>query len=161
MRAVVEYVGARAAVALADRAEHRDLDDLGITDNGVERRTQLVAHICQKFRLCAVGRLGTDLGEEQFLLFDGVIAKNAERARQQSDLVGTIFVGNIAAEVAAGDDAHRFGDLGDRLHDSFYDIQARECSNAQERKSTRLNSSHLVISYAVFCLKKKKKNNVS
>src|SRR2546426_3659011 len=27
-----------------------------------------------------------------------------------------------------------------------------------DRKSTRLNSSHLVISYAVFCLKKKKKN---
>src|SRR5256885_15710695 len=27
----------------------------------------------------------------------------------------------------------------------------------RDRKSTRLNSSHLVISYAVFCLKKKKK----
>src|SRR5256885_4776202 len=31
---------------------------------------------------------------------------------------------------------------------------------ARDRKSTRLNSSHLVISYAVFCLKKKKKNKV-
>src|SRR5436190_17184683 len=29
--------------------------------------------------------------------------------------------------------------------------------DAQDRKSTRLNSSHTVISYAVFCLKKKKK----
>src|SRR2546427_3618099 len=29
----------------------------------------------------------------------------------------------------------------------------------QDRKSTRLNSSHSQISYAVFCLKKKKKNN--
>src|SRR5256885_8104957 len=28
----------------------------------------------------------------------------------------------------------------------------------KDRKSTRLNSSHLVISYAVFCLKKKNKN---
>src|SRR5256885_14056787 len=28
--------------------------------------------------------------------------------------------------------------------------------HVQDRKSTRLNSSHLVISYAVFCLKKKK-----
>src|SRR5256885_3444609 len=28
-----------------------------------------------------------------------------------------------------------------------------------DRKSTRLNSSHLVISYAVFCLKKKKKKH--
>src|SRR5256885_12693342 len=29
-----------------------------------------------------------------------------------------------------------------------------------DRKSTRLNSSHLVISYAVFCLKKKKKHHM-
>src|SRR5699024_12391378 len=33
--------------------------------------------------------------------------------------------------------------------------------NEQDRKSTRLNSSHVSISYAVFCLKKKKlKNNI-
>src|SRR2546426_9384561 len=35
---------------------------------------------------------------------------------------------------------------------------------SEDRKSTRLNSSHLVISYAVFCLKKKKlrcKQNIS
>src|SRR5256885_69517 len=31
------------------------------------------------------------------------------------------------------------------------------CEYLADRKSTRLNSSHLVISYAVFCLKKKKK----
>src|SRR5256885_6093084 len=31
----------------------------------------------------------------------------------------------------------------------------------KDRKSTRLNSSHLVISYAVFCLKKKKKQHTS
>src|SRR5437868_11198654 len=29
----------------------------------------------------------------------------------------------------------------------------------RDRKSTRLNSSHVSISYAVFCLKKKKRNN--
>src|SRR5256885_11320317 len=32
---------------------------------------------------------------------------------------------------------------------------AAKGSTGQDRKSTRLNSSHLVISYAVFCLKKK------
>src|SRR5256885_4946014 len=32
---------------------------------------------------------------------------------------------------------------------------------AGDRKSTRLNSSHLVISYAVFCLKKKKKTAIA
>src|SRR5256885_8511071 len=31
----------------------------------------------------------------------------------------------------------------------------------RDRKSTRLNSSHLVISYAVFCLKKKKKTEIT
>src|SRR5438034_11684796 len=42
-------------------------------------------------------------------------------------------------------------------------IAAKHCvqtivhrSHAKDRKSTRLNSSHTVISYAVFCLKKKK-----
>src|SRR5262245_65341445 len=33
-----------------------------------------------------------------------------------------------------------------------------DSSQTQDRKSTRLNSSHLGISYAVFCLKKKKSN---
>src|SRR5689334_23471970 len=35
----------------------------------------------------------------------------------------------------------------------------RRATSCQDRKSTRLNSSHSSISYAVFCLKKKKKNN--
>src|SRR5215203_2153432 len=43
-------------------------------------------------------------------------------------------------------DPHRGGDLADRYHTG-------------DRKSTRLNSSHANISYAVFCLKKKKGRN--
>src|SRR5690242_21303761 len=35
--------------------------------------------------------------------------------------------------------------------------QARHSAWLKDRKSTRLNSSHMSISYAVFCLKKKKK----
>src|SRR5205807_3360443 len=35
---------------------------------------------------------------------------------------------------------------------------ANELRSRLDRKSTRLNSSHLVISYAVFCLKKKKRH---
>src|SRR5256885_8185093 len=38
--------------------------------------------------------------------------------------------------------------LADKTFEPLHDL---------DRKSTRLNSSHLVISYAVFCLKKKKK----
>src|SRR5256885_4147056 len=56
---------------------------------------------------------------------------------------------------------HRPYDVSQRPHMD----RAAECHRAQrhlrgstrvDRKSTRLNSSHLVISYAVFCLKKKK-----
>src|SRR5260221_3432075 len=36
--------------------------------------------------------------------------------------------------------------------------QHNACDTLRDRKSTRLNSSHTVISYAVFCLKKKKKS---
>src|SRR5438132_5471335 len=38
------------------------------------------------------------------------------------------------------------------------DNGATQGGTARDRKSTRLNSSHTVISYAVFCLKKKKKS---
>src|SRR3712207_7502642 len=39
----------------------------------------------------------------------------------------------------------------------------RECADGggPDRKSTRLNSSHANISYAVFCLKKKKQNHIT
>src|SRR5438270_12438226 len=41
--------------------------------------------------------------------------------------------------------------------DQTYNTPAIISSVARDRKSTRLNSSHSQISYAVFCLKKKKK----
>src|SRR5437773_6181108 len=36
------------------------------------------------------------------------------------------------------------------------DLNVRSVETQKDRKSTRLNSSHITISYAVFCLKKKK-----
>src|SRR3712207_7811424 len=56
------------------------------------------------------------------------------------------------------------GDLADRAHQKTIIPKAVEefgkvdiLVNNADRKSTRLNSSHANISYAVFCLKKKKK----
>src|SRR5437762_4790666 len=40
-------------------------------------------------------------------------------------------------------------------------LKSKGVTFAQDRKSTRLNSSHRCISYAVFCLKKKKKHKQS
>src|SRR5256885_12916460 len=42
------------------------------------------------------------------------------------------------------------------LHRDLVVLQVHDFADDADRKSTRLNSSHLVISYAVFCLKKKK-----
>src|SRR2546430_15413020 len=43
----------------------------------------------------------------------------------------------------------------------FYFVAQTEIQSQTDRKSTRLNSSHSQISYAVFCLKKKKNINTS
>src|SRR2546426_7803927 len=52
--------------------------------------------------------------------------------------------------------------LGDRAVKALNDVSTGGLIGPHhlDRKSTRLNSSHLVISYAVFCLKKKKKTAV-
>src|SRR3712207_8988740 len=49
-------------------------------------------------------------------------------------------------------------ELSERL-EAFGDRPVPVAVAVEDRKSTRLNSSHANISYAVFCLKKKKKNN--
>src|SRR2546429_6088766 len=64
--------------------------------------------------------------------------------------VGCQGRGRAAAEV------HRGEVLRDRAQEAPEGHLRR-----QDRKSTRLNSSHGYISYAVFCLKKKKRNHVS
>src|SRR5688572_32531474 len=67
---------------------------------------------------------------------------------------------------AVGEDRRRANERGNdiaaevvlavRVHGVFLE-RALEHVEAEDRKSTRLNSSHSQISYAVFCLKKKKK----
>src|SRR5256885_9378530 len=46
-------------------------------------------------------------------------------------------------------------DLSPAVAGVVQQLSVKEGQSVQDRKSTRLNSSHLVISYAVFCLKKK------
>src|SRR5256885_10160144 len=70
-------------------------------------------------------------------------ALSVQRRRERPDhlAVPDLRPGAVLAERPAGD--RRSG-------------QVEQRGEFRDRKSTRLNSSHLVISYAVFCLKKKK-----
>src|SRR5205807_8237879 len=68
--------------------------------------------------------------------------------RRSSDLgvqPGDTIVQAAGVQVVCGLDLER----------ALLDRPTNEALQVQDRKSTRLNSSHLVISYAVFCLKKK------
>src|SRR5688572_32731197 len=56
--------------------------------------------------------------------------------------------------------AHRSGGLRTRARVGRHPAPARAARERRDRKSTRLNSSHSQISYAVFCLKKKKKKQI-
>src|SRR5256885_12109564 len=53
-------------------------------------------------------------------------------------------------------DLARSDEARERARRREADVQSAAGAAMADRKSTRLNSSHLVISYAVFCLKKKK-----
>src|SRR4051794_41440032 len=77
-------------------------------------------------------------------------------------LVNPQHVRALQGEKTDDKDCRRLAELGqhDLLRSSFLPpVEIRELRDLtrRDRKSTRLNSSHPSISYAVFCLKKKKK----
>src|SRR5690606_40605752 len=80
------------------------------------------------------------------------------------DFLDQAGAGPVHAEYAGGEQgrhvANPVGDLVLRLGEVRESVLVRlpdERCGGRDRKSTRLNSSHVKISYAVFCLKKKKK----
>ena len=70
------------------------------------------------------------------------------------DANGYVALENNVQYVQMDDDANVEMVLTHRGGSSTF-LQILELSNSEDRKSTRLNSSHKPISYAVFCLKKK------
>src|SRR5690349_24000758 len=72
---------------------------------------------------------------------------------------------HVGAVQRAAEDVER---PGHPLRDAMVEVRhavrrrtlARARASVRDRKSTRLNSSHVEISYAVFCLKKKKSINM-
>src|SRR5256885_8305746 len=82
-------------------------------------------------------------------LFDGQRLEAHLQAAEHGRQVGRAGDHHAAAVLHGLDQAGAAHDLGKQAFRGQVD-----------RKSTRLNSSHLVISYAVFCLKKKKKTTL-
>src|SRR3712207_8235954 len=71
---------------------------------------------------------------------------DVRRGAEQDDGVDVVARGRLLER----DPSHHLGALAEH---------ARPAAVGVDRKSTRLNSSHANISYAVFCLKKKKDNS--
>src|SRR3989449_7074076 len=80
-------------------------------------------------------------------LFPYTTLFRSRRVRRHADECYGLEVGSVATR---GLHAERL-ELG-------RDVLRGQSATARDRKSTRLNSSHGYISYAVFCLKKKMKN---
>src|SRR5207249_11382672 len=81
--------------------------------------------------------------------------------RRSSDLkdIGEVAIVMLSPKmriVARVDQLHVQPDSSTRALDTAFDHMRNTQSFCEDRKSTRLNSSHVSISYAVFCLKKKK-----
>src|SRR3712207_7240348 len=77
----------------------------------------------------------------------------------------TLFRSEPASLTAASGDTISFTNEDDAEHNITVEEagidEDVDAGGSTDRKSTRLNSSHANISYAVFCLKKKNKNHIS
>src|SRR5687768_18201158 len=87
-------------------------------------------------------------------LFRSILINAAEAAafqigQKKRELVLILIAGQRIENVKAGVQRPLHDEVGNLVHGIFLDDGA-----ALDRKSTRLNSSHGYISYAVFCLKK-------
>src|SRR3712207_8867373 len=91
-------------------------------------------------------------------LFPYTTLFRSARAQQRPDVVDLLQVQAPVDEVVDLSTGQDVGSVGPELHDQFLGghVGRRVARRtALDRKSTRLNSSHANISYAVFCLKKK------
>src|SRR5437868_7203403 len=75
---------------------------------------------------------------------------------QSEEFLGTVFKGRRAKAIIATKFGMKMGDGKEGARPQYVRQALDARHTAEDRKSTRLNSSHVSISYAVFCLKKKK-----
>src|SRR3989454_650721 len=97
------------------------------------------------------------VGDDIFVTNPGIFAKGIAEGIGNSILIKLNQIGTLTETLETIEMAKRAGYTAVVSHRSG-ETEDVTIADLADRKSTRLNSSHLVISYAVFCLKKKKKN---
>src|SRR5215204_7053240 len=149
-----ECFGSLTPLRVGDR-DHRAFEHSGVGGDDLldlDRRDVLAAG--DDDVLLAVADLDVAVGMHDPDV-SGVEPAAVERRRGRSGIVEVPGHHVVAAHHHL---AHRLAIAGHVLHPRVDD--ADRIGDDVDRKSTRLNSSHTVISYAVFCLKKKKKKKL-
>src|SRR5256885_8118163 len=102
------------------------------------------------------------LGLSDIVIFPGMVAPLLVETAQSTKLIDDVVGGDRLLGVVLQRNAEAENPLPHEMHEvgcAARVLKMLKFPDNTDRKSTRLNSSHLVISYAVFCLKKKKKTN--
>src|SRR3989454_1841992 len=123
-----------------------------------------VAEVCREQKF-AVGQHVFKEGEpgnRLFIISEGEVRISRTIPGSGEEALAVLKPGSCFGEMAIFDRSERSTDAIANTSCTLITISRSdfELLLDLDRKSTRLNSSHLVISYAVFCLKKKKKNSV-
>src|SRR5690554_7295083 len=92
-----------------------------------------------------------------WLLENGKIKKNPLKQMIAAVSVG-MYNGEAVLDLDYDEDSNADTDLNVIMTENGGFVEIQGTAEAEDRKSTRLNSSHVRISYAVFCLKKKKRS---
>src|SRR6266850_644008 len=137
MASVVSQLNAALGPSANLRFSNPSGSTLRVLDDGATNRSDvLAASVTTTMSSLTSGNAQLPLFTDNGGLFTGALTANGS---QQTGLAGRISV--------------NLGLLGDPSRTIVF--STNPLTAAGDRKSTRLNSSHLVISYAVFCLKKK------
>src|SRR5690606_31572621 len=110
-----------------------------------DRRDELAGRVVFMFQPGEEGFHGA-----RYMIEEGLLDRNGPAGRPDA-----AFALHISATLPSGEIHARPGPLMAAADTVRVTVNGRG-GHASDRKSTRLNSSHVKISYAVFCLKKKK-----
>src|SRR5690606_41011135 len=141
-------------------------EQIGHADHTVEGRAQLMAHHRQE---AALGLAGELRAGARFLEFVPLIAEPPDELSRQAMSGDAALAEPLRGARARGQvEGHQIEQRGlqsrarnvpalqEQIDAAHEHVGEDRSMGGPDRKSTRLNSSHVKISYAVFCLKKKK-----